>query len=498
MIGRSVGDYRLTRVLGEGGMGVVFEGYHERLEQQVAVKMLHPSLMMDRQAHSRFVREAQALARLNHPNIVRLLNFLNTDDGCFIVMEFVDGRTIEEVMASTGLVPAKQAAEYFVQVLAAVRYAHSLGIIHRDIKPPNICVLEGGQVKLLDFGTAKVLGAQALTQDRMTIGTLVYMSPEQVCGRPLDFRSDIYSLGVTIYEMVTGKLPHESDDEMDLIQQIVNAAAPPPSQHYPYVPKALEAIILRAIQKNPAKRFQSAEEFLLAIRDYMQGGSGKPGTLVREVGSGGRLQTLAWICVVAGVLLVAGGIVSMVLRMHVLGGIALGAGGAAAIVGLALRFGRRGQDRPLPVPGGQPDFDQEVTMDGRSAQGQFAQAAPPPPTGQPAEVSGQVEAGVQADVHAEHTSPLLYVYEGPDKGRSWPLPRGAITIGRGPHNTIVLSDSSVSTTHAQIGFDGQQYVFADLESRNGSYVNNHRVKSVVLHDRDVIVIGGSHMAIAFQ
>ncbi|HVY60233.1 MAG TPA: serine/threonine-protein kinase, partial [Planctomycetota bacterium] len=215
LIGQKVGDYRIDALLGEGGMGVVYRGVHESLGQIVAIKMLHPTLMEDEKIKSRFLREAQALARLNHPNIVRLISFLDREDTYFIVMEFIEGQTIDKIMAQKGIIPSPDAAEWYTQVLAAMHYAHSLGIIHRDIKPSNICILnQQNIVKVLDFGTAKMLGAQRLTQEGMTLGTLIYMSPEQICGRELDHRSDIYSLGVTLYEMVTGKLPHYDDDEM--------------------------------------------------------------------------------------------------------------------------------------------------------------------------------------------------------------------------------------------------------------------------------------------
>lgn len=582
MIGTRVGDYLITELLGEGGMGVVYKGVHEALGQIVAVKMLHPALMTDERVKSRFVREAQALARLNHPNIVRLLNFLNRDDTCFIVMEFIEGKTIEKLLHELGIIPPLLAAEYFVQVLAAMHYAHTLGIIHRDIKPANVSVLTSGQVKLLDFGTAKMVGMNRLTAPNMTLGTLIYMSPEQICGRELDLRSDIYSLGVMLYEMVTGKLPHYSDDEMELVRQIARGTPEPPSVHYKFIPQRLEKIILRAIEKDPGKRYQSADDFLKDLRAFMAEEKARekkatppsgvravqrigepppgPGAAVGTgVAGGGRanaaLATVAALVLIAGVagglaMAFAGGMrgagFGVVGAGVVIGGIlgavafrgtgALAAGNAAPAAGLAAGAPPAPPPPPSPPVAAAPGMplaigEATVSHDPPAGGGRpvVPGSAPPVPAlahvpampPQPAagaaaapgygaayaghgHALGYGQAGAPAVAgaapHAAAPPPgaFIYAFEGPDRGRSWPLGTGAITIGRGPHNTVVLSDPGVSTTHAQIGFEGQHFILTDLQSRNGCYVNNQRVTRAPLRDRDVIVVGTTHIAVALQ
>jgi serine/threonine-protein kinase len=540
MIGQQVGQYHLVEKLGEGGMGVVYKGVDTHYGHEVAIKALHPTLMVDAQLRERFIREAQALARLNHPNVVRLLDFVNRGDTCFIIMEFIHGQNVEEVLQSRGLIPPLEAAEHFVQVLAAAHYAHGLGIIHRDIKPANIAVLESGQVKLLDFGTAKVVDAHRLTQANMTLGTVVYMSPEQVCGRDLDHRSDIYSLGVTLYEMVTCRLPHECENESQLFMDIVKGKPLPPSKHYPPLPKQLERIIIRAIEKDPARRYQTAEEFLQAIRGFIQhekkeeakktppsgvfipagpmrGGAGA-GETIAEVPSRAYRRTIALSGVgvglaASGALAGAAGLVGGAVTVPLaLSGVAVYAVAVLWPVSVrpALTPAKR---RPLAV--GEQTLDQEPEQSLVVSAPEVDDGAPPPPAPlageaiqldrQPSPAAAQGWAqeggvdsqGVPRDAHAAATA-VLYVFEGPDQGQSWVLPQGAITLGRGKHNTIVLSDGGVSTTHAQIGFDGERYVITDLESRNGTFVNSSQVKSFPLGDRDVIVMGQTKLAVAFQ
>ncbi|MEZ0227718.1 MAG: serine/threonine-protein kinase, partial [Planctomycetota bacterium] len=271
MIGSSVGDYKIVKQLGEGGMGMVYLGEHHQLRQKVAIKALHPSLFNNDNARDRFVREAEVLARLGHPNIIRLLNFYNLPQGCFIVMEYAEGETLEDKLQKGGLIPPAIAVPCFVQVLHALDYAHRLGVIHRDLKPSNIMLATGGIAKLLDFGTAKLADAPKLTQQGMTLGTIIYMSKEQLLGKPLDARSDVYSLGVTLYETTTGQLPFYDEEEKKLVLKIAKTEPIPPSQHYPPMQKELERIILKALAKEPDQRFQTAEEMAQTLDAFARG-----------------------------------------------------------------------------------------------------------------------------------------------------------------------------------------------------------------------------------
>ncbi|MFC1705419.1 protein kinase [Planctomycetota bacterium] len=548
MIGRVVGGYRLTEVLGEGGMGIVFKGVHSQLGQVVAVKMLHPQLVSDDDLRSRFLREAQALARLNHQNVVRLLSFLQEEGACFIVMEFIEGHTIDQLMRANGPIAPLRAAEYFVQVLAAMHYAHSLGIIHRDIKPPNICLLASGQIKVLDFGTAKVLDAQRLTQEGMTLGTLIYMSPEQICGRDLDHRSDIYSLGVTLYEMVTGQLPHYCDDEMVLVREIARGYPAPPSTYAPGLPKALESVIMRSIEKNPATRYQTADEFLKDLREFIdqekarkrmetpppdehvgvalaRGASPEPSRDHPEprpaLPSSANGEVLPTPPATRGpkVGLLLAGISTLVLfpgASAALIGLLdmVGLGIAGIVVGLlvggslcCLAFFGRSETAPgasAPPAAGRPGpaeitltpEDQGATL--RVASDAVSAKLPPDHplvSGPGTAAAGAAASGSPAGLQL---LPQLSVFRGPDQGRSWTLPHGGITIGRGRHNTIVINDKGVSTTHGQLSFDGKTVTLTDLQSRNGTFVNKQRVSQLTIGEADVIVMGGTRMTVTMQ
>ncbi|HVY60789.1 MAG TPA: serine/threonine-protein kinase, partial [Planctomycetota bacterium] len=277
MIGKTVGDYLIEKQLGEGGMGVVFKGVHPTLGQIVAIKMLHPNLVKADSIKQRFVREAQAMARLRHPNILQLFNFVENAEGCFIIMEFVEGKTFESILEESGVIPPDRALELFVPMLDAMQYAHDAGIIHRDIKPSNMMLLNSGVAKMMDFGTAKVAGGSQLTAAGMTLGTVVYMSPEQLMGRDLTPAADVYSLGVTLYEMCTGRLPFYHDNEMMLMKMIMKEAPPPPSSIYPAMPKDLEKAILKSMDKTAAKRYQSCKEFKADLEKVKAGlGGAKP------------------------------------------------------------------------------------------------------------------------------------------------------------------------------------------------------------------------------
>ena len=257
---QQVGEYKILKVLGEGGMGTVFLGQHALLSQKVAIKALKPELFADDEAQKRFLREAEALARLNHPNIIRLLNFHGADKNCYIVMEYAQGETLEDKLRH-GLVRPADAIPWFVKVLDALAYAHEHNILHRDLKPPNIMITVDEQPKLLDFGTAKFTDGVPITQEGMTIGTLHYMSKEQLLGKELDARTDIYSLAVTLYEITTGHFPFIDEEPRKLAIKIIKEEPTSPRVHDPAYSAALERVILKGLAKDVTKRFQSAREF---------------------------------------------------------------------------------------------------------------------------------------------------------------------------------------------------------------------------------------------
>ncbi len=255
------GRYRIERELGRGGMAKVFEGADTVLGRQVAVKILAPQFAEDEGFVQRFRREAQAAARLSNPNVVSVFD-TGTDGGVhYIVMEYVEGRTLADYLSGGGRIMPERAVEIGESVCGALSAAHAQGVIHRDIKPGNIMLTPSGQVKVADFGIARMTTtAETIAQTAAVLGTASYLSPEQAQGQPVDGRSDIYSLGCVLYEMVTGRPPFVGDSPVAVASKQVLEQPVPPSKLNPDVTPELDAVILRALAKNPANRYQSAEE----------------------------------------------------------------------------------------------------------------------------------------------------------------------------------------------------------------------------------------------
>lgn len=257
MIGNIVGNYKITEKIGEGGMGAVFKGVDLMLEREVAIKALRAELGRQPQLVERFRSEAVTLAKLNHPNIATLYSFFRQGDDFFMVMEFVRGETLENVIRQQGAVPVDRALPLFCQALEGIGSAHKMGIVHRDVKPANVMLTYDGSIKVMDFGIARVLGTNRMTKQGTVVGTIEYMSPEQVRGEETDARSDIYSLGILLYEMLTGRVPFRSDSEYELMRAQIEDPPPPPSQ-FVRIPQNVEEAIMRALAKTPEARFQTA------------------------------------------------------------------------------------------------------------------------------------------------------------------------------------------------------------------------------------------------
>jgi len=263
--GSSIGPYRITDQLGEGGMGVVYRAEDSLLNRTVALKILPPHLFRSPEYLERFRIEAQAQARLQSPNVVTLYTMVEDRAGLVLVMEYVEGETLEQRIAERGALPAEEALRIFEQVLLGVEQAHRLGIVHRDLKPGNVFLTRGGPVKIMDFGVAKLTDRKEFTTAGSRIGTLLYISPEQVEGLEADARSDIYTLGVSLYQALTGRLPFTHETEFALMRAHLEEPPPPPSTVQPDIPAEVEAVVLRAMAKDPAKRFGSATEFRKAV-----------------------------------------------------------------------------------------------------------------------------------------------------------------------------------------------------------------------------------------
>ena len=268
MIGTTIGNYRIVRQLGVGGMGAVYEGVDVMLERAVAIKVLRPELAIQPELIERFRAEAVTLAKLSHPNIAMLYAFFESGGQYFMVMEFVRGRTLESILEQSGPMAPAAAADMMRQVLDAMAHAHGMGVLHRDIKPANIMTSADGTVKVTDFGIARILGSARMTREGKIIGTLEYIAPERIQGEEADPRSDLYSAGVVLFEAVAGRLPFTSTTDFGLMEAHLRQAPPSLPALGVKCPPELEAVVRRALEKNPQDRFRSAAEF----RDTLGGG----------------------------------------------------------------------------------------------------------------------------------------------------------------------------------------------------------------------------------
>jgi eukaryotic-like serine/threonine-protein kinase len=277
MVGRTISHFKILEKLGEGGMGVVYSARDLKLDRLVALKILPPEQMANPRRRDRFAREAKAASALNHPNIVTIYEIESVDGVDYIAMEYIRGETLGELAPSPGM-ELSLALDYASQVASALAAAHAAGITHRDVKPANIMVAKSGLVKLLDFGIALIeqpeLDASAttstmafLTRPGTVVGTLAYMSPEQAHGGGVGPRSDIFSLGVVLYQMFTGTLPFQAGSQVGLLYEIVHTPAPPLSRMRPELPPALGRVVEKALEKDPEQRYQSAGELLQDLKE---------------------------------------------------------------------------------------------------------------------------------------------------------------------------------------------------------------------------------------
>ena len=253
------GRYRIQRKLGAGGMADVYLAEDQELGRRIAIKILNGRHANDDQFIERFRREAKNAAALNHPNIVSIYDRGEAEETYYIAMEFLDGRTLKELIVSRGAAPVNVAIEYARQILSALRFAHRHGIVHRDIKPHNVMVDGEGRVKVTDFGIARA-GTSQMTEAGSIVGTAQYLSPEQARGGEVDPRSDLYSLGIVLYELLTGKTPFDGETPVEIAMKHLSTAPKPPSKLRADVPPELDMVVMRALAKNPDDRYQSADE----------------------------------------------------------------------------------------------------------------------------------------------------------------------------------------------------------------------------------------------
>jgi beta-lactam-binding protein with PASTA domain/predicted Ser/Thr protein kinase len=264
------GRYRIIRKLGSGGMANVYLAEDQELGRRVAIKILNDRHANDDQFVERFRREAKNAAGLSHPNIVSIYDRGEAEGTYYIAMEFLDGRSLKELILSRGPAPAHVAIDYARKILDALRFAHRNGIVHRDIKPHNVIVDAEGRIKVTDFGIARA-GASQMTEVGSIIGTAQYLSPEQAKGAPVDQTSDLYSVGIVLYELLTGKVPFSGDSPVEIAMKHISAIPDPPSSLRPDLPEDLDLVVLRALAKTPEERYPSAEEMDKDLARVAQG-----------------------------------------------------------------------------------------------------------------------------------------------------------------------------------------------------------------------------------
>jgi serine/threonine-protein kinase len=266
----SFGRFRVIEEIGRGAMGVVYRAEDPMLGRVVAIKTITLSGTPEERAHfeARFLQEARAAGGVAHPSIVTIYDFGREGDTAFMAMEVLEGRELRDLIRDGGI-PPSEAVEIAARVAEALAFAHARGVVHRDVKPGNIMVLADGRVKIMDFGIARLDEPGVTTATGLLLGSPRYMAPEQVAGRAFDHRADVFSLGVVLYEMLTGTAPFGGEDIPQLMFQVMNAAVPPPSRANPSLPSVLDYIVARALKKNPDERYANADEFAKDLRESL-------------------------------------------------------------------------------------------------------------------------------------------------------------------------------------------------------------------------------------
>ncbi|MGH7884076.1 MAG: serine/threonine-protein kinase [Thermodesulfobacteriota bacterium] len=263
-----IGPYEILDKIGHGGMGVVYRAVHRKIEKEVAIKAIPPQLSQDCEIRRRFLNEAKLQAGLTHPNIVNVINYLESEDSIYLVMEYVNGETLEQKIKREGFIKPDEAVRISEKILDALQYLHNKGIVHRDLKPSNIMFTENGIVKVTDFGISKLIGKKGLTTTILA-GSYTYMSPEEIIGQGTTYYSDIYTFGVTLYQMLTGKVPFDYDTEYRVMKAHLEEKPKDLRKHNANITSRLSLSVLRAISKQPNNRYKSPAEFKSKLQDAL-------------------------------------------------------------------------------------------------------------------------------------------------------------------------------------------------------------------------------------
>lgn len=294
---QNIGRYKVLREIGRGGMGIVYKAVDPSTKKDVAIKVLHPS-MVDRTSVERFNREGRAMAKLKHPNIVEVVDFGAQEGTHFFAMEYIEGKSLKWMISEEGTLPLQKTLNIIKQVAQALAYAHAEGMIHRDIKPANVMIDRNGVAKVMDFGLVQIPGVTRVTGTDTAVGTPEYISPEQLSGEEVDNRTDIYSLGITMYEMVAGTTPFKGETSYAVLMKHKYETPPPLKTFRGDVPREIEDIVMKAIAKDLGKRYLRVEEFMadidrvLGLKETKPSPENKTEEVVKEKEKKGFLKLL--------------------------------------------------------------------------------------------------------------------------------------------------------------------------------------------------------------
>ncbi len=528
MIGTKVGNFLITKEIGDGGHAFVFKG--EGDGKVVAIKMLKPSIADEDNLEQRFVREAEALKQLKHRNIVQFIDYYFQDGYHFLVLEYMDQGSVEDLIKTMGAVAPRYAIPIFYNVLDAIQFSHDRGYIHRDLKPNNILINSEGEAKLTDFGITKVVGGKNLTKQGFVLGTTVYMAPEYLTQGACTQQTDVYAMGVTFYEMLTSRKPFEflRDDEplRDFALRVCQGKPTPPSAYRP-IPAQLERIVLKAIGQKPKDRYKSAKEFRkdlakhfpeLVKRDIVIP-SGRAMTRYVKVedfsfdkaslGAESHSQKglspalRAMIAVTATLLVVAMAQFAPSVFPDELGATSSGllyglGGGIGLLIGFLLYFmlpGSRSSGSPRLASAGAAPVETEPSD---SSFGAEESSIPEFDVEDTIPFADQFHSNKPAKMsETSELNAYLVVISGPDKGRRFGL-RPVSRIGRDLRVDIRPHDPEISRHHTAVTFDGRNFTVEDLGSTNGSFINEERINSKrVLRHGDILRCGSSSMRFEF-
>ncbi|MAB88138.1 MAG: hypothetical protein CMJ90_01600 [Planctomycetes bacterium] len=473
MIGTRVGDWLITEELGDGGHAFVFKGVRDG--EVAAIKMLKPSVASEENLEKRFKIEVEALKSLDHPGIVGFKDYLCVGGYHYLILECMDAGAIDHLLRVNGALEARYALPIFYMILDGMSFAHSFGYIHRDVKPNNILLNKRGEAKVTDFGIAKVVGGEDLTRQGFVLGTTLYMAPEYLSQGVVSPQTDIYALGVLLYEMLTNRKPFEfeTDDELPVqfAKRVCTGNPPPPSVYRP-IPPALEKIVMKAIARDPKKRYRQVDKFQADLKKAfpelverpIEIPEGRPKTsavqIIGDVAAGAGRSPAAgsnpWLALGAAGL--AAAVVGLV-AAFVFGqgaGISSIAGLLSAALAIAFTIKQR---RPAPI-----SRTEEATLDASADD-----SSDPLPFHGGVAPQGEVE-----ETNISELNAFLEVTEGKAKGKRYGV-RPISRIGRDLRFDIRPHDPEISRHHAMITFTGTGFIVKDTGSTNGTFVNENKV-----------------------